>query len=147
MSIQRSPLVERWCHTIAVEERESRLVGLDPTPLAKLCCCRHTLGQGVCEWATQNQTHWWLIHVDCTGHHGKSIREALFKLRKDCPILGVLVIGRTGAGKSTLINNLLGKEVVHVGHTLKSEKPMVNPYVYLVEGVPIEVRASQLAWS
>ncbi len=74
-----------------------------------------------------------------TEDQSKSIREALSKLRKDCPILGVLVIGRTGAGKSTLINNLLGKEVVSVGHTLKTETPMVNPHEYLVEGVPIVV--------
>ena len=69
----------------------------------------------------------------------RSIREALSKLRKDCPVFGILVIGRTGVGKSTLINNLLGKEVASVGHTLQSETPKVNPHEVTVEGVPIVV--------
>ena len=33
---------------IAFEQRESGLVTLDPTPLAKFCCRRHTLSQDVC---------------------------------------------------------------------------------------------------
>ena len=69
----------------------------------------------------------------------QSIRAALSKLRKECPEFGILVIGRTGVGKSTLINNLLGKEVARVGHTLQSETPVVYPYEDLVEGVPIVV--------
>ena len=69
----------------------------------------------------------------------RNIRAALSKLRKDCPVFGILVIGRTGVGKSTLINNLLGKEVASVGDTLKSETPMVKPHKYSVEGVPIIV--------
>ena len=63
----------------------------------------------------------------------------LSKLRKDCPEFGVLIIGRTGVGKSTLINNLLGKEVASVGHTLRSETPIVYPHESSVEGVPIVV--------
>ena len=72
-------------------------------------------------------------------YQSRSINAALSKLRKDCPVFGVLVIGRTGAGKSTLINNLLGKEVASVGHTLKSETSKVNPHEYSVEGVAIVV--------
>lgn len=67
------------------------------------------------------------------------VRAALSQLRKDCPVFEILVIGRTGVGKSTLINNLLGKEVASVGHTLKSETPTVKPHEYSVEGVPIIV--------
>ena len=69
----------------------------------------------------------------------RSISRALSKLREECPKFGVLVIGRTGVGKSTLINNLLGKEVASVGHTLQSETPTVNPHEGTVEGVPIVV--------
>ena len=69
----------------------------------------------------------------------RSIRAALSRLRKDCPVFGILVIGRTGVGKSTLINNLLGKEVASVGHTLQSETPDVNQHEVTVEGVQIVV--------
>ena len=69
----------------------------------------------------------------------RSISRALSKLREECPKFRVLVIGRTGVGKSTLINNFLGKEVASMGHTLRSETPTVNPHEGMVEGVPIAV--------
>ena len=69
----------------------------------------------------------------------QSIRAALSKLRKDCPEFGILVTGRTGVGKSTLINNLLGNEVASVGYTLQSETPTLCPYEVTEEGVPIVV--------
>ena len=72
-------------------------------------------------------------------HQLRSIRAALSKLRKDCPVFGILVIGRTGVGKSTLINNLLGKEVARVGHTLQSETPDVDQHEVTVEGVQVVV--------
>ena len=69
----------------------------------------------------------------------RSIRAAISALRKDCPVFSILVIGRTGTGKSTLINNILGKEVASVGHTLQSETPNVNQHKVTVEGVQIIV--------
>ena len=69
----------------------------------------------------------------------QSIRGILSRLRKDCPIFGVLVIGETGAGKSTLINNLLGSEVAPVGHTMESKTQKVTPHELSVEGVPVVV--------
>ena len=69
----------------------------------------------------------------------QSINAALRKLRENCPVFGILVVGRTGVGKSTLINNLLGREVATVGHKLRSETPEVYPHEYSVEGVAVVV--------
>ena len=76
---------------------------------------------------------------ELSDDQSRSINEALCKLREYCPVFGILVIGRTGVGKSTLINNLLGKDVAIVGHKLQSETPEVYPHEYSVEGVAIVV--------
>ena len=49
---------------------------------------------------------------------------------------GILVIGETGTGKSTLINNILGKKVAKVGHTSNSETARLTKY----EGVVCDMR-------
>jgi predicted GTPase len=49
---------------------------------------------------------------------------------------GILVIGETGTGKSTLINNILGKEVAKVGHTPDSETSQLTKH----EGVVCDMR-------
>ena len=74
-----------------------------------------------------------------TEDQSQSINAALRKLRENCPVFGILVVGRTGVGKSTLINNLLGREVATVGHKLRSETPEVYPHEYSVEGVAVVV--------
>ena len=66
-------------------------------------------------------------------------RDFLQRMRSECPVFGVLVVGETGAGKSTLINNLVGKEVVEVGHKLISETSTVSEHSMEVEGVPIVI--------
>ena len=71
--------------------------------------------------------------------HWKFIRGVFSKLKKDCPIFGILVIGETGTGKSTLINNLLGKEVAPVGHSMRAKTLDVTPHEVAVEGVPVVV--------
>ena len=67
------------------------------------------------------------------------INGVFSQLKQDCPIFGILVVGETGTGKSTLINNLLGREVAVVGHTMESETLQVTPHELSVEGVPIVV--------
>lgn len=71
--------------------------------------------------------------------HWKFIQGVFCQLKKACPIFGILVIGETGTGKSTLINNLLGKEVASVGHTMDAETLTVTPHELSVEGVPVVV--------
>ncbi|KAG6918305.1 hypothetical protein DXG01_015397 [Tephrocybe rancida] len=44
--------------------------------------------------------------------------------------LVIAIMGATGAGKSTFINTLLGKEVAGVGHGLKSYTAHVQAYTY-----------------
>ena len=69
----------------------------------------------------------------------KFINGVFSQMKQDCPIFGILVVGETGTGKSTLINNLLGREVAAVGHTLESQTLQVTPHKLSVEGVPIVV--------
>ena len=58
-------------------------------------------------------------------------------MKGDCQVFGVLVVGETGTGKSTLINNLVGKDVVEVGHTYTSETATITELTVTVEGVPV----------
>ena len=48
------------------------------------------------------------------------IKQHFAELRKGCHI-GIIVISETGSGKSTLVNNLIGKDVAEEGYSLTSE--------------------------
>ena len=66
-----------------------------------------------------------------------SLIEFIQKIQGTCPVFGVLVVGETGTGKSTLINNLMGKNVVGEGDTLHSETATITKHKLDVEGVPV----------
>ena len=53
------------------------------------------------------------------------------------PTLKILVIGRTGSGKSTLINNLLGREIAKVGHRIYPQTTTVSAYQVEISGVDV----------
>lgn len=63
--------------------------------------------------------------------------DHLIQLAKECGVLGILVIGETGVGKSTLVNNLLGKDVAPVDSDTESVTSSVVEYSGEVNGMPV----------
>ena len=81
-----------------------------------------------------------LFHIDLkwdSEAFWASIVNLIQKLKGDCAVFGVLVVGETGTGKSTLINNLMGKKVVTEGDTLESQTATITKHELEVEGVQI----------
>jgi signal recognition particle receptor subunit beta len=53
--------------------------------------------------------------------------------------LNILITGKAGTGKSTLVSNLIGKNISKEGETLRPETSKVSYFQRLVNGVPMRV--------
>jgi GTPase SAR1 family protein len=53
--------------------------------------------------------------------------------------VNILISGKTGTGKSSLVNSLLGKEVAKVGETLDPETSEVISYTAVIRGIKVAV--------
>ena len=59
----------------------------------------------------------------------KEEKEAAIKEATERKVFRVMACGLTGAGKSTILNGLIGREVFKEGHTLSHETTEITPHV------------------
>ena len=66
-------------------------------------------------------------------------KEQIEKWMRESKSVKILVTGKTGVGKSALINGIVGQEVAKEGETLDAETSKVTGYKLSVHGVNVEV--------
>ena len=67
----------------------------------------------------------------------KYMRRYFKKNSNTCKEFSILVVGETGSGKSTLVNNLLGEDVTPVGDSVESKTSEIVKLRGVVKGVPV----------
>uniref|UniRef100_A0A1X7TD84 G domain-containing protein n=1 Tax=Amphimedon queenslandica TaxID=400682 RepID=A0A1X7TD84_AMPQE len=69
----------------------------------------------------------------------KEYRQKIEALRQRKDPVNILVIGPTGAGKSTFINNMMGGEVAETSHSMASKQFTVEVHKGVHKGIQIRV--------
>ena len=75
--------------------------------------------------------------MEAITEFGTKVAAWVKKARTECTRFTILIIGDTGVGKSTLINNLLWKDVAKEGNTVESETATIARYEGEVKSVPV----------
>ena len=58
-------------------------------------------------------------------------------MKGNYPLFGILVVGETGTGKTTLINNLMREDIVNEDDSFESQTVKIQKHTMVVEGVPV----------
>ena len=72
-------------------------------------------------------------------HLPNMVRKRLDDWRKDSSSINILITGKTGIGKSTLVNGLVGKVIAKEGGTLQATTDKVDKSSKKISGVDVNV--------